>query len=267
MGFRMRRLSALMVTGLVVVGVGAASAEVLALRGDAYDEGRPSPGEFHFARMIYRDLPEHRRYYGGGWWSQDVPRADNHFSRGLKRLTRVDVGGPVAVSLTSPRLFNYPWLYATQVGYWDLSDKEIAALREYLARGGFLIVDDFWGDEDWQVFQQTMSRLYPNRPIVEITPGSDDEILHVLYDLKESIQIPGLRHLYGYRGRGFRVENLPKQHWRAILDDKGRVIIAINYDMDVGDSWEEANNPRYPEPMTALGYRFGINYTIYAMTH
>lgn len=260
--FRIRRLPALLATGLVAAGVALAWVRVRAQ--DSYPE-KPGPGEFHFARMIYTDLPRYRRYRRG-WWSQDIPRADNHFSQGLKRLTRTDVGEPVAISLTSKDLFDYPWLYATQVGYWDLSDKEIAALREYLARGGFLIVDDFWGEE-WEVFQETMSRLYPNRPIVEITPGTDDEILHVLYDLDESTQIPGLRHLYGYRGRGFRVGDLPKQHWRGILDDNGRLIIAINYNMDVGDAWEEANNPRYPEPMTALAYRFGINYTIYAMTH
>ena len=230
------------------------------------DEG----AEFHFARMIYTDLPQ----YGGGrgrgrargWWRQDWPEAEMYFGQAIERLTRIDIGQSVTIDLLSDDLYDYPWLYATQVGYWSLSDEELAALREYLARGGFLVVDDFF-DQEWGVFQQTMSRLYPDRPIVEIEPGSEDEILHVVYDLDEKVQIPGLRHLRGYRGGGFSTMNLPEPHWRGIFDDEGRLIIAINYNMDIGDAWEEANNPRYPEPMTALSYRFAVNYSVYAMTH
>lgn len=219
-------------------------------------------GEFHFVRMIYRDLPQNRRW-GRGWWSQDWPEAEEHFSTGVSRLTQLDVGAPVALDLLSEELFDYPWLYATQVGYWDLSNEEIDALREYLDRGGFLFVDDFF-DREWSVFQQTMTRLYPNRPIIEIQPGSDDAVLHVVYDLDQSVQIPGLRHL----GRGgFRSASLPEPKWMGIFDDKNRMVVAINYNMDIGDAWEHANDPRYPQPMTALSYRFAINYTIYAMTH
>lgn len=264
--------------------IAACSVTLVAVDGAAQVHGDrpPAPAEFHFARMIYTDLPEYRRY-GRGWWSQDWPEAETHFAEGVGRLTRIDIGKPVAIDLLSDELFDYPWLYATQVGYWDLSDEEIAALREYLARGGFLIVDDFFGDYEWQVFQESMTRLYPDRPIKEIEPGSDDEILHVLYDLDERTQIPGLRHLRGCggfgggfgrgrgrgrgRGQSFGTARLPEPHWRGIFDDDGRLMIAINYNMDVGDAWEEANTPCYPEPMTALAYRFAINYIVYAMTH
>ena len=215
--------------------------------------------EFRFARLIYTDAPDYARFRGG-WWQQDFPEAETHFSLNLRRLTRVDAGEPVAVRLTDDALFDYPWLYATQVGYWDLSDAEVARLREYLLRGGFLMADDFWGESERAVFQDTMKRVFPERPIVDILP--DDAVLHVVFSIDEFTQIPGLRHL-GRRG----IAQLPAPRWRGIYDDSGRLLVAMNHNQDVGDSWEEADNPAYPEPMTALGYRLGINYITYAMTH
>lgn len=224
--------------------------------------------EFHFARLIYTDLPWQQR--GWGWWRQDWPDAETHFTQGINRLTRIDAGPGVAVDLFDERIFDYPWLYATQVGYWALSDEEIDMLREYLLRGGFMMVDDFFGEAEWAVFQESMGRLFPDRPILEID-SETDEVLHVLYDVDKFTQIPGLRHLGGFgrrgRGRGYAVQNLPEPYWRGIYDDDGRLMIAMNFNQDVGDAWEHADDAFYPEPMTALAYRFGINYIIYAMTH
>ena len=216
--------------------------------------------EFHFARMIYTDGGGFGRFRRG-WWQQDAPEAEEHFTANLKRLTRVNAGEPVAVRLTDPDLFDYPWLYATQVGYWDLSDEECAQLREYLLRGGFLMADDYWGDNERAVFDATMKRVFPERPIVDIPP--DDPMLRVVFPISEKTQIPGLRHL----GRFGGMAQLPPPRWRGIYDDTGRLMVGMNFNQDVGDSWEEADNPYYPEPMTALGYRFGINYIVYTMTH
>ena len=171
----------------------------------------------------------------------------------------IDVGEGVHLALTDDRLFDYPWIYATQVGYWDLSDEEMGRLREYLFRGGFLMTDDFYGEQQWSVFAASMARLFPDRPIVEVPEG--DSTLHVLYDLDQRIQIPGLRHLSGRWGP------VGRPHWRGIYDDEGRMMVAANYNMDIGDAWEHADWAEYPEPMTALAYRFGINYIVYAMTH
>jgi Domain of unknown function (DUF4159) len=223
------------------------------------DSNAPEPTEFHFARMIYTDLPQYRGFRGG-WWQQDWPRAETHLMQSVRRLTRIDAGEPVTIRLTDDEIFDYPWLYATQVGYWDLSEAEVARLREYLLRGGFLMADDFWGENERAVFDATMARVFPDRPIVEIR--GDDAVLHVMYTIDRFTQIPGLRHL------GFgSLQGLPPPRWRGIYDDHGRLMVAMNYNQDVGDSWEEADNPDYPEPMTALGYRFGINYIVYAMTH
>ena len=110
--------------------------------------------EFHFLRMEYTDYMRRgfgnvsRRGRASGWWAQDWPDADEHFTKGVQRLTRIDAGDPQHVSLTDPKLFDYPWIYATQVGYWVLSDEETSRLREYLLRGGFIMVDDFWDITD-----------------------------------------------------------------------------------------------------------------------
>jgi hypothetical protein len=207
-----------------------------------------------------------RRGFGRGWWRQDWPEADIHFSQGLRRLTRINTGEERHLPLTDDRVFEYPWIYATQVGYWDLSNAETNRLRDYLLRGGFLVVDDFHGAEDWAVFRESMERVLPGQPILDI--DESDPLMHVLYDIKERTYIPGLRHLRIGPGGTIHVQpQVVPPYWRAIYDQKGRMVVAINFNMDVGDAWEHADLPQYPEAMTALAYRFGINYIIYTMTH
>jgi hypothetical protein len=239
----------------------------LALAASSPDAGRrdalgmaPAQAEFHFVRMIYVDFGG-ARGFGRGWWQQDWPEAEDHFTRNLRRMTRVNAGESVTLDLTDDKLFDYPWLYATQTGYWDLSDEEVARLREYLLRGGFLMADDFWGEGEMAVFAATMARVFPDREMVELADG--DAVRRVVFSIDEYTQIPGYRHL---RGAG-RVADLPPPRFLGIYDDSGRLMVGINYNQDVGDSWEHADTPEYPQPMTALGYRFGINYIVYAMTH
>ncbi|HTX36063.1 MAG TPA: DUF4159 domain-containing protein [Bryobacteraceae bacterium] len=233
--------------------------------------------EFHFIRLEYTDLPQFHRGWGrssrdglgSGWWLVDWPAADNHFTTGIERLTRIDTGDPRHLRLTDPDLFDYPWIYATQTGWWGLSDAEIARLREYLLRGGYLVVDDFWGPEQWEIFRATMDRVLPGQPILDI--NESDTVMHVLYDIEEKDRtfIPGSRHLR--RGPGNTVQVVQPEGsvpaWRAIDDYHNRMVVAVNFNTDVGDAWEFADVPYYPEPMTALAYRYGINYIIYSMTH
>jgi hypothetical protein len=223
--------------------------------------GTAEPGsEFRFMRLQYTDTSGDRSARGA--WLIDYPQAEYHFTQGVKRMTRVDIGEPGMVSLDDPRLFDYPWLYAVEVGHWSLDDSETARLREYLLRGGFLMVDDFHGTYEWSVFVDSMNRVFPHRPIVEIP--EDEPLMHVLYDLNKRIQIPGIRALM--RGRTYEQDGV-KPHWRGIYDDNGRLMVVIDFNMDLGDAWELADDPRYPEPMTALAYRFAVNYVIYSMTH
>jgi hypothetical protein len=216
--------------------------------------------------MIYNDLPYLRRPWGRGWWMQDAPEAEAHFLQGIRRLTRIEAGENRSVSLMDPRLFDYPWLYATQVGYWSLSDPEVARLREYLLRGGFLVTDDSHGPQQWAVFRDAMDRVFPGEAMLEIT--AEDPILRVLYTITGRTTIPGLRHLRRAPGGSIVIQpEATPPTWRALRDPKSRMVVAVNHNMDVGDAWEHADMPEYPEAMTSLAYRIGINYILYAMTH
>jgi len=237
----------------------------------------PAKAEFHFIRVEYTDRPEYHRRWGfasrggrgDGWWLVDWPDADDHFTAGVKRLTRIETGEPLHMRLTDDRLFEHPWIYATQTGWWGLTDTECGRLREYLQRGGFLVVDDFWGAEAWENFRETMNRVLPNQPITDL--NESDNVMHVLYDINDSDRtfIPGTRHLRRGPG-GTVIVQQPEgtaPAWLAMYDDRKRMVVAVNFNTDVGDAWEYADSPMYPEQMTALAYRYGINYLIYSMTH
>jgi hypothetical protein len=245
----------------------AASACVLAASSEDSGSAPDHPtAEFSFTRLVYSDAAGgfgFRGRFREGHWLVDYPDSEIHFRQGVRRLTRVQVAdNDVMLALTDDRIFDYPWLYAVEVGHWYLDDTEAARLHEYLTRGGFLMVDDFHGTREWSVFLDSIKRVFPDRPIVDI--GDDDEVLHDVYDLNERIQIPGIRALM--MGRTYEYDGY-KPEWKGIYDDDGRLMVAINHNMDMGDAWELADNPSYPEPMTALAYRFAVNYVIYSMTH
>lgn len=215
--------------------------------------------EFTFARLAHASADY------GDWprWQADWPQAEHHFGAGLSRLSAVDVASEgVIVDLHNDALFDFPWIYAVEVGALALSTGEAVRLREYLERGGFLLVDDFHGTREWRGFESAMQRVFPDRDMIELTDSA--EPFHVLYDLTEREQIPGIRSLMN--GRTWEKGGY-RPVWQGIHDDAGRVMVAINHNQDLGDAWEHADDVRYPEPLTAAAYRLGVNYVVYAMTH
>jgi len=226
--------------------------------------------EFAFARLMFppgplngyrgRDAEWHQ---GISLWTQDYPRADRHFSQAMRRLTRLHTRSvEQPVNLDEGDAYDWPWLYAVQVGEWGLTDAQGKLLREFCLRGGFFMADDFHGQAEWYEFESRMKKAFPEYPIRDIEDS--DAIFHTVYDLNERYQIPGEAHLYnGYKGgadgRG--------AHWRGIFDDKGRVMVAISYNSDIGDAWEYADDPHYPARFADLAIRIGVNYIIYSMTH
>jgi hypothetical protein len=226
--------------------------------------GAEAEAEFSFARLMYQNSSSEGR--GRRWnesWLVDSPNAERHFLQGLQRLTGVHAR-PMEryVTLADDELFKYPWLYAVEVGRWTLSDDEAARLREYFARGGFLVVDDFHGAYQWSGFAEGLRKVFPDRPIVEVP--ADDPIFHVVYDIDDKVQVPGIHTLR--TGRTHERDGVVP-HWRGVYDDQGRLMVMINFNMDLGDAWEWADHPDYPEKWTALAYRFGVNYVVYSMTH
>jgi hypothetical protein len=232
-------------------------------------------GEWVFARLMYPPANVGRYGYGygyrfrGDWrlgrssWTTDYPRSDRHFSAAMRRLTRVhsrSVEQPV--NLDEGDQYDWPFLYAVEVGHWDLTDAQARSLREFLLRGGFFMCDDFHGTQEWRIFQASMRRVFPDREIVDLT--NDNAIFHTIYDLDDRYQVPGAQYIRS--GRTYEADGV-KDTWRGIFDDHGRLMVAICHNMDLGDSWEHADNPQYDERFSALGIRIGINYVVYAMTH
>jgi hypothetical protein len=231
--------------------------------------------EWAFARLMYPQSPYARGgrgfgFRGGGlWtegntmWTQDYPRADRHFVLALRRLTRLQVRSvEQPVNLDEGGVDDWPWLYAVQTGHWQLTDSQAKTLREYLLRGGFFMADDFWGPTEWEIFMESMKRVFPDRQVVEL--DNREPIFHAVYDLDDRYQVAS--HGSVMRGVSFKCDGCP-DHWRGIFDDRGRLMVAMTFQSDVGDSWEWADDPYYPERYSALGIRIGVNYVIYAMTH
>ena len=264
-----RRAIAALAAAIVVAGPAVPTS--LDAAGAGSDASLPAnvPGEptheLHPARLVYAHGPHTSWGPGRAWWRIDWPEAERHFLAGVARYTAIDVAADSAhVTLLDEALFDHPWLLAQQPGRWALGDEETARLGEYLGRGGFLVVDDFHGPGDWAVFAEAMARALPGRPIVEL---ESEELLDVLYELDTRVQIPGRRHLVaGVAGVEARMPHGPPR-WRGIRDAAGRLVVAVNFNMDMGDAWEHADDPVYPVPMTTFAYRVGINYVVYAMTH
>jgi hypothetical protein len=190
----------------------------------------------------------------------------------VRRLTRINTRSvEQVVDLDgSDDVYNWPMMYAVEVGHWQLPDDQAAQLRDFILRGGFLMVDDFHGSEtwrgvnEWQVFLASITKVFPDREIEDIP--DDDPIFHTIYDLQERFQVAGaqwfrsgLTYEKGETGR--------QPHWRCIRDDKGRIIVAICHNMDLGDAWEWSDDPHYPEKWASLAYRIAMNYFMYDLTH
>ena len=168
------------------------------------------------------------------------------------------------MNLASDDIFNYPFVYAVQAQAWTFKDEEASRLREYLLKGGFLMVDDFHGTADWESFLRGMRMVLPADayPVSDLADG--DEIFHVLYDIGQRFQVPGEQFVQ--TGRTYEKDGyVPK--WRTIRDAKGRIIVAICHNMHLGDAWEWSDSAEYPEPFASMAFRVGIDYVMYSMTH
>jgi hypothetical protein len=217
--------------------------------------------EFVFARLRY--MSPFRSGFAFYRWGTDAPKSERQFLQGVRRLTRLHVRSvEEVVNLDDQSTFDFPWMYAVEVGYWYLTDEQVAKLREYLLRGGFLMTDDFHGTAEWMGFMHSMSRVFPDRPVVDI--ANDDQVFHLIYNLDGKVQVPGLQYLY--TGRIAERDGIEPK-WRGIYDDRGRLMVLICHNQDYGDAWEWADHPSYPENYASQAYRLGINGILYAMTH
>ncbi len=223
------------------------------------------PHEFFFTRGIYSGSGGDDDW--GARWSVDYPKADLQFLTALRRLSIIDAyESDNAIELDDPQLWRFPFLYILEVGSMSLTDAEVRALRNYLLAGGFMVVDDFWGTWAWENFEKEMKRVFPDRPIIEVP--LTHPVFHVFYDITEILQVPNVYQGYFAASGGPTHEYdgyVP--HVRGILDDDGRLMVLINWNTDLGDAWEWADDPNYPLKFSTFAYEMGINFVIYAMTH
>lgn len=223
-------------------------------------------GRVTICKLMYTS---NRREAGGIGWSTDYPFAAINLMTRLSELTRIPISRDGSkeinywvIRLTDDALFDCPFLIGSDVGTASFSDTEAKRLREYLLKGGFLMVDDFHGTQDWENFMNGMRQVLPDRPIEDLESG--DEIFHTLYDVDDKMQIPGEQ--YVWTGRTYEKDGYQPK-WRAIRDEKGRIMVAICHNMHLGDAWEWADDPNYPETFASMAFRVGLDYILYGMTH
>ena len=227
---------------------------------------------FTFVRII-RDRAA---FSSGGSWITDFPDSDLNLSYRVQQMTSLKVNPDGRVMrLTNPDLFNYPWIYMVEVGSLELRDEEVPILRKYLLNGGFLMVDDFWGETQYQGFYRQLKRVFPEREPVELE--MDHPIFHSVFPInrkKQDMQVPNSRT--GERSQDSGVtweyhdgEECHDVHFKGVFDDKGRMMVFIAHNTDNGDGWEREGENQYffQEFSEKRAFPLGINVIFYSMTH
>lgn len=228
------------------------------------------PGELVIGRLMY---PDARSGFGGGdWrrgntgWTDDYPKGDRTLIQMLRRFTRTHVRAvEQPVNLEDGNDVHYwPLLVSGLARSWYLSDEQAASLRAHLLRGGFLFCDSFFGERNYTLFEESLKRVFPDRPIIDLT--DDHPIFHIVFDLPRmtSVVIPNANAVL-WGGRGFMSRGEPR--WRGVESEDGRLMVLIAYNNDVADAWQWADDPRYPGDLANLALQLGVNIAMYAMTH
>jgi hypothetical protein len=232
--------------------------------------------DFRWIRGVYSNHSgtfSYRRR--GGWWDTDYPDSDENFLRGVQRYTNVDTNpaNHEYIALTDPKLFENIFLYmnwkrvpiGSSLSGPDFKPDEIEALREFMFRGGFVLVDDFWGPPHLDDMFVEMGKIFPDREIIQL--DTSHEIFHTFFDIDELAQVPGRMVTWDYGGfMNLNDPSYPPEVY-AVLDDSGRVMMVANYNTDLGDGWEHTFYEGYPTKYTNEAYKIGINFLIYAFSH
>ena len=230
-------------------------------------------GGFHFCRAMYQRGGWGRR---GGGWATDFPAADVNLSIRLAELTKTRVsklpdGEPnhLVVRLTDDELFQCPFVLMSEVGALLFADEEIVKVREYLLKGGFIWVDDFWGSDAWESWEENIVKVLPPPEYAIVDLPADHPMFKTLFEMPGVPQIPSINFWYGSGGgtseRGY---DSAEVHQRAILDKEGRLMVLMTHNTDISDSWErEGEDREYFFRFSVDGYALAINTLLYTMTH
>ena len=254
---------------------------------DAPGPARTPPKEaqqsFTFVRVQYDStggyLESWYRYDGRDWqrWETDYPEAEQNFLIRLHELTTISVNPkPIHLRLTDPRLFDYPMIYMCDAGWQLLADAEVAALRSYLERGGFLWFDDFWGEAEWINVEEQMDRVFPKLKWTSIPPSHP--IFETVFPLKECPQVPAKIFFdmtgetydepQGHREPVGGIPGVKDVHFRGLFNKDGRLMVVATHNCDMGDGWErETEGEEFLKIFLTKSYAMSINIIVYALTH
>ncbi len=244
-------------------------------RPDDPNDDRVGEPDFTLIRGIYTNYRGGRSGPGSGWWETDFEDSDRNFLRGVRRYTKLDATslGYKALPLTDPELFKYTFLYINMKRIPidlrntgpNFSVDEAEAMREFMLRGGFVMLDDFWGQHHWEDFLVEIVKIFPDRELVKL--DTSHPVFHSFFDIDEVAQVPGRSVTWNYNS-GFYLDDPdfpPAVH--GIFDDDGRLMLVANFNTDLGDGWEHTFYEPYPTKYCNEAYKIGINYIIYAMSH
>lgn len=266
MDSRKKGQTVVVLLALSVISCGFLLAQDLVFLG-RYDDFRilpkqdKQPHEFTFVRLIYNGrIP----FYYKNWYT-DFPKGERQLIPVVQRLTGIDIS-PLerALPIHHPDIFSYPFIYSVEAGQMLLNADDARRMREYVDRGGFWMIDDFWGSFEWRNFETQMKKVFPEREIIDLP--LDHPIFHSFFDVEKIIQIPNS----GY------VNCMPCPTWeqdgiqpfvKAILDDAGRIVVLINFNTDLMDASEWADLPKYPNAFSEFTYKMFTNTLVYAMSH
>ncbi|HWC58181.1 MAG TPA: DUF4159 domain-containing protein, partial [Verrucomicrobiae bacterium] len=212
-------------------------------------------------------IRRNRKWGTGGNWATDTPDSDLNLSFRLQQVTSIKVNpNGRYLWLTDPELFKYPFIYMVEPGTLSLDDDEVAALRKYLLNGGFLWVDDFWGEAEWEGMAEEIRKVFPDRKWVDLP--LDHPLYHCVFEIKSKGQVPGMG-VWQRRHVTWERPDAHETHHRVIFDDKGRIMIFATHNTDNGDGWErEGEDHYYFENFSEkISYPLGINVIFYVMTH
>lgn len=265
----------------MIIG-GLAMAVVAAAQVPGWNRGRWQPtaihtgmpderGSFMFCRLLYTSV---RREAGGQGWSTDYPVSDGNFMTRFSQFTTTSISrwqggepGYVVVRATDPNLFQCPFLFMSDAGTAGFDDDEVARLREYLLKGGFLWADDFWGDRAWDSWETEIRRVLPDFPIEEMS--LDHRLFSSFYQVDRVPQIPSIQFWRSSGGgTSERGAESATPTLRAMIDDDGRIMVLMSHNTDIADGWErEGEDYAFLDSFSPNAYALGINIAIWVMSH
>lgn len=228
------------------------------------DEIKFKHSTFTFVRIKYSGVSVGRP------WAIDYPDADLNFAAQFQKETglKVDTNGMV-LELTDPKLKQQPFIYIAEGGRMHLNPEEIKSLREYLLGGGFLMVDDFWGEREWSALAAQFRQVFPDREPVDLP--LDHAIFRCFYEIRVKPQVPnvGLGIDSQFTGVTWERVDAKEAHYRGLFDDRGRLMAIFCHNTDLGDGWERANESEYYYREFSLkkAYPMGINIVVHALSH